>query len=204
MNVRHTIAAAALFLFTGATAWAQAAPAPATEAPGRAAILNVRQAIVETAEGKLASAELQSQFATRQTELENIRKQVADLQKRLQDGERTLNDAEKNRLARQIDILQRQFQRKSEDFQEDLTDAQNLVLERIGSKMMDVLDRYCRENAISLVLDVSMQSTPVIYAANTINITPDIVRLYDQAHPVRNAQEPRPPAQPGQTRPPQP
>lgn len=215
MNVRHTLTAAALFLLTGAAAWAQAGaqqppqpqrpPQQQAEGATRVAILNVRGAIVSTAEGKQASAELQSQFAPRTNELENLRKQVQDLQKRLADGERTLSDDEKNRLARQIDSLSRQFQRKQESLQEDLNEAQNEVIERIGQKMMDVLDRYVRENGIGVVLDVSAQTTPVVYASPTINITQDVVRLYDQANPVRSqpAQPQRPPAQPGQTRPPQ-
>jgi outer membrane protein len=186
-------------------------PAPAGGAPpavdaGRVGILNFRQAIVNTAEGKQAAAELQSQFAPRQTELENIRKQIEDAQKRLRDGERTLSDEEKGRIQRQIDAWTRRGQRVGDAFQEDLNTAQDEVFQRIGGKMIEVVDRYARENGYSLVLDVSAQTSPVIFASQTVNITQEIIRLYDQANPVKAAAPQPPPArpQPGQTRPPTP
>lgn len=185
----------------------QSAPGGAqagSTAPSKVGILNVRQAIVNSAEGKQASAELQSQFAARQTELENLRKQIEDLQNRARTGER-LSDEERNRLGRQLDQFTRLYRRKEEDLREDLASAEQEVVDRIGSKMMDVVDRYARENAYAVVLDVSGQG-PVIYASNQVDITQDIIRLYDQAHPVTGAApqpgQARP--QPGQTRPPQP
>jgi outer membrane protein len=168
------------------------------ERAARVAILNVRQAIISSAEGKQASAELQSQFAARQSELENLRKQLQDLQSRLQ-TDRVLSDQERTRLSREFGQLQRLFQRRQEDFQEDLNLAENEVVERIGSKMMEVIDRYARENNLAVVLDVSGQGG-VVYADPSVDITQDIIRLYDQAHPV--SATPRPAQQPpGQTRP---
>jgi hypothetical protein len=36
-----------------------------------------------------------------------------------------------------------------------------------------------------VILDRSGQSTPVIYAANSTDVTQDIIRLYDQTYPVK-------------------
>lgn len=204
MNVRlATTALAALLAAPAAFSQAQAA-APATApapAPTKVGIIGVRQAIVNTAEGKQASAELQSQFAPRQTELESLRKQVAEAQAKGQ--QQTTPDDEKARLARAIDAWTRAFQRKQTELQEDVQAAEGEVYDRIGRKMMEIVDRVARENGIAVVLDVSAQSSPIVYAAPTIDITQEIVRLYDAAHPIKGAAPaPRPAAQPGQTRPP--
>ena len=53
--------------------------------------------------------------------------------------------------------------------------------------MIDVIDKYSKENNYSVILDESSQQTPVIYAANQIDVTQDIIRLYDQSYPVKNA-----------------
>lgn len=212
MKLRYAVAAlAALLVVPAARAQAPGAgaagQAPA-EAAGRVGILNFRGAIANTAEGKQAQAELQSQFAPRQTELENLRKQIDESQRRLREGERTLSDEEKVRMARQIDQWTRLGQRLQENLQEDVNVAQDEVFQRIGGKMLDVIDRFARENGYTLIIDVSGQASPVIYATPSINITQDIVRLYDQANPVKGAAAPAPaqqrPAQPGQTRPPTP
>jgi len=196
----RVIVLAALLLAPAMGVLAQGAgnsPAPATSKVG---VLNVRLAIVNTAEGKQASAELQSQFAARQNELENLRKQIEDLQSRLRSGERTLSDDEKTRLQRQGEIVARQFQRKQDELQEDTNAAQGEVVDRIGRKMLEVLDRYARENGYTAVFDTSGQNSPVIYASSQIDVTQDIIRLYDQAYPVKGgATPPRP--QPGTPKP---
>jgi outer membrane protein len=166
--------------------WGQASNPPA-QTSMRVGVINIQAAITGTAEGKQAAAELQSQFAPRTTELQNYQKQGQDLSARLQNGQTTLSDEEKARLQRQLDVLNRTFQRKQQEFQEDTNDAQQEVVNRIGRKMIDVLDKYAKENNYSVILDESSQQTPVIYAANQIDVTQDIIRLYDQAYPVKTA-----------------
>lgn len=216
MNGKYAAAAlGAVLLLPAARVGAQgttgATGTAAEPVANKVGTLNARQAIVSTAEGKVASAELQSQFQPRNTELDNLRKQVEEAQNRLRAGERTLSDEEKTRLARQIDLWSRQFQRKQEDLQEDANAAQNEVIERIGQKLIEVVERYARENGYSVVLDVSSQTTPVLFASPAVNITQDIIRLYDQAHPVKAAAPapaaPRPqpgPQPPAGQKPPQP
>jgi outer membrane protein len=183
-------------LFSSSAVRAQATAAPAAGAAGnKIGIINVRQAIVATSEGKQASAELQSQFAARQSELENMNKQIADLRTRLESGKATLSQEEQARLTRQGEILARQLQRKQDEYQEDVNAAQGDVIDRIGRKMIDVLDRYARENGYVAVLDSSAQNTPILYASNQIDVTQDIVRLYDTAYPVKaGAGTPKPAA----------
>jgi len=179
-------ALAAASLIGAASIVAQSAPSSAGTASstGKVGVLNVRQAIVATSEGKQASAELQGQFTSRQTELENLNKQLADISQRLQANGDKLSPEEANRLQRQGEALQKQLTRKKEDYQEDVNSSQQEVIDRIGRKMMDVLDRYARENAYVAIFDSSAQGAP-IYVSNGIDVTADIVKLYDQAYPAK-------------------
>jgi len=172
-------------LLGSAAVRAQAAAGSATV--GKIGIINVRAAIIATAEGKQASAELQSQFAARQNELESLNKQINDLRQRLQAGAATLSDDEKGRLTLQGQRLTQLLDRKQNELQEDVNAAQSEVVDRIGRKMMDVLDRYARENGIIAVFDSSAQNSPILFASTNIDITQDIVKLYDQAYPLKAA-----------------
>lgn len=180
----RSAALAAGCLLGTAAVWAQAAAAPAV-APAKVAIINFRAAIGATAEGKQASAELQSQFAPRSAEIDNLTKQINDLQQKLQAGQGKLSPEEEQRLTTQGQRLTQQRDRRTNDFQEDAGAAQQDVFERIGRKMVDVIDRHARENGYSVVLDTSGQNSPILYASNQVNITEEIVRLYDQAYPVK-------------------
>jgi outer membrane protein len=168
------------------------APAPAVRAqasaaaPVKIAVLNVRNAIVATAEGKQAQALLQSQFAPKQNELQSMQKQIEDLQRRMSEGARTLSDDEKAKMQRQGEQLTRRLQRNNDDLNEELNGAQGEIVDGIGRKMLEVLDRYARENGYTIVLDTSAQGSPVVYGSSQSDVTQDIVRLYDQAYPVKS------------------
>jgi len=203
MKIRATVPMVAALLIAPAI-WGQAA-APAA---GKVGVINIQAAIASTAEGKQAAAELQSQFTPRMNELQNMQKQIEDLRSRLQTGQSTLSDEEKARLSREGDQLTRGYQRKQQELQDDTNDAQQEVVNRIGRKLVDVLNKYSKDNGYSIILDDSSQQTPVVYAANQIDVTQEIIRLYDQSYPVKNASTgaattprpaPRPaPAQPKQ------
>jgi outer membrane protein len=184
MKIRVLGTVLAALLVTPAM-WGQAAGGAAPQGSTKIGVINVQAAIASTAEGKQAGAELQSQFAPRTTELQNLQKQIQDLQARLQAGQTTLSDEEKARLQRQGDLLSRSFQRKQQEFQDDTTEAQQDVVNRIGRKLVDVLDKYSKDNGYGVILDTSSQQTSVIYAANQIDVTQDIIRLYDQSYPVK-------------------
>jgi len=191
------VAAAATLCLLGTAVYGQgAAAAPA----GKIAVLNVRQAIVTTAEGKQASAELQSQFAPRQNELEGLNKQINDLRQQLAANQTTWSDEQKAKAQTQGQRLAAQLDRKNNELQEDVNAAQADVVDRIGRKMMDVLDRYARENGFTAVFDSSAQNSPIIYASNSIDVTQEIIRLYDQQHPVKSSSS-APAAKPATSKP---
>ena len=214
MNLRIVLRFAALSaacLVGTAATWAQAAPAAAAAPVKSVGIINLRGAIGSTAEGKQASAELQSQFAPRSTEIDAMTKQISDLQQKLQAGQGKLSQEEETRLTAEGQRLTQRLDRRRNDFQEDATAAQQEVLERIGRKMVDVLDRYARENGFSVVLDTSGQNSPILYASNQVDVTQDIIRLYDQQYPVKTGAAPpatkpatpKPATPPPATKPPQ-
>ncbi len=209
MNLRIALksaAVAAAFLIATGAAWGQAAPAAGAAPGGKlVGIINLRGAIGSTAEGKQASAELQSQFAPRSSEIDTLTKQINDLQQKLQAGQGKLSQEEEARLTAEGQRLTQRLDRRRSDFQEDASAAQQDVLERIGRKMVDVLDRFARDNGYSVVLDTSGQNSPILYASDQIDVTQQIIRLYDQAYPVKTGAAPaaakpaaKPPAKPNE------
>jgi outer membrane protein len=209
MKIRIAVPALAALLLIPAVR-AQSSGAAAAVAPTKVGVINVQVAITSTSEGKQAAQEMQAQFQPRQTELENLRKEIEDLQTRLRTGSNALSDEERARLAAQAEQKTRIFQRKQQESQDDFNEAQREIVDRIGRKMVEILDKYSRENGYAIIFDTSAQSTPVIYAANQIDITQDIIRLYDQNYPAKSAggakpaapkPAPKPATQPGQTPP---
>ena len=189
MKGMSIIRASALTLacgFSTAAVWAQTKPASGAETGSKVAAINMRLAIANTAEGKQASAQLETEFQARRKEIEDLNKKITDLQQRLNAGASTLNDETKQQLVAEGQKLTRQLERRQNEFQEDLNDAQNEIISRIGRKVVDVLGKYAPASGYSAVLDNSSQSTPVMYAAT--DITEAVVKLYDQTYPAKATQ----------------
>jgi outer membrane protein len=194
MKIRLAIPVLAALLLSSAL-WAQSngAGAASASSPSKVGVINMQAAIAGTAEGKQAVAQLQSQFAPRYTELQDMQKQISELQSRLQAGQTTLSDDEKARLARQGDQLSRTYQRKQQELQDDSNDAQQDIVNGLGRKVVELLDTYSKENGYAVIIDTSSQQSPVMYSANQIDITQDVIQLYDKNYPLKAAAT-KPPA----------
>jgi outer membrane protein len=154
-------------------------------AQSKVGIVHIQNAIIGTKDGQKAAAALQAKFDPKRKELEKKQSDIAAKQAELSKGSNTMAEAKRQQLTREIDQLTKALQRDSEDAQAELEQEQNKILNELGQKLMVVLNSYAKEKAFSLVLDVSSQQTPVLYVAdNGVDITKEIVDLYDKNSPV--------------------
>ena len=155
-------------------------------------------ALLLSAEGKKAAGELQGKFNPRRSALKKRQSDIQALQDQLKKGGATMSEDAKNKLARQIDADGKSLQRDADDLNADAEQEQNKVFQDMIMKLNAVVAQYATQNGYAVVLDVSNQQSPILWAAASTDITSDIVKLYDQAHPVAAgapaAKPPVPPA----------
>jgi len=181
------------------------APAPTGPVPTKIGVVNIQQAIGECAEGKKEIDALQQKFNPKQVELKNMSDEVESLKKQYQAQADKLSDDEKNSRAKAIDTKQKSLQRNFEDAQAEFQQAEQEVINRIGSKMVGVLEKYANANGYAVVLDVSNpQTSPVLWATQASVITKELVEAYDKENPAGvSAPAPKPAGTAGTaTRPP--
>jgi outer membrane protein len=177
-----------IFLPAIALGAAMLAPAQTTSAPSGApqtkvGIIHIQNAIISTKDGQKAAGELTTRFAPKKADLEKKQSAVAQLQDQLRKGSNTMAEDAKEKLMREIDQNTKALNRESEDDQAELDAEQNKIMQELGQKIMAVIDKYAKDNGYALILDVSSQQTPVLYATNSIDITQDIIALYDKNAP---------------------
>ena len=153
------------------------------QTPAKVAIIHVQNAILQTKDGQKAASDLQGRFAPKKAALDKKQADIAALQDTLRKGSATMSEEAKAKLVRDIDANNKSLQRDTEDAQADLDAEQGKIMQELGNKVMAVLEKYATGNGYALVLDVSNPQTPVLWASQTIDITGDIVKLYDQANP---------------------
>ncbi|MBV8817051.1 MAG: OmpH family outer membrane protein [Acidobacteriaceae bacterium] len=143
-------------------------------------IINIQMALVNTKDGQKAAGDLEAKSQPKRKAIEAKQNEINQLKDQLQKGQNALSDAAKQELVRNIDTKQKSLTRDTEDAQAELDGDQQKILQDLGGKMMAVIDKYAKDNGFILILDVSSPQTPVLFASTTIDITKDIIDLYDK------------------------
>ena len=167
-----------LFAFT---ALAQSTEPP----PVKVGVIEWQKAIMSTQEGQRSAAALQAQFEPRRLDVEGKRIQVEALQERLRRTGGAMDDAARAGLEREIERETRAANRMMEDLNFDLQEAQSGLARRLGANMNGVIEKYITVHGFAVVLEVTKGDPPGAWAAASVDITADIVRDYDRAHPVK-------------------
>jgi outer membrane protein len=167
-------------------------------------VVQVQAAITGTKEGQKAASDLETRMAPKRKELEGKQAELRKLQESLQKGGSVMNEQARAQLAREIDLKNKDYQRSLEDAKAEFDGEQDRILNELGAKLMAVINKYAKDNGYSLVIDVSNPQTPVMFAADSIDITKDVIDLYDRNSGVVPAKPGTPPAAKPATPPPAP
>jgi outer membrane protein len=149
-------------------------------APSKVGVISINGAIAGTKDGQKATAALEAKFSPKKKEFDSRQNEIVQLQDQLTKGGSVMSEDKRNQMARDIDEKKKRLERDAQDAQEDFQGEQQKLLQGLGSRMMAILEKYAKDNGYSLILDVGNPNTPVLYAASAIDITPDIIALYDK------------------------
>jgi outer membrane protein len=163
------------------------------QAQNKIAAINIQAAMLGTKDGQKAAAELENKTLPKKRELTQKQNDINALQDQLSKGQNTLSDSAKNDLYKSIEAKKKNLQRDMEDAQADLQEAQNKLLQQLGQKIVAVIERYAKDNGYTMVVDVGNPNTPVIYASPSVEITKEVIELYDKSTATASAPAPAAP-----------
>jgi outer membrane protein len=106
---------------------------------------------------------------------------------KLKKGSQTLSDDARQTLMRERDQKATALKRATEDAQAEVEQEEGKIMQELGQRVMQVVAKYANDNGFAIIIDVSSQQTPVLWAANGIDITKEIVDLYDKNAPAAAA-----------------
>lgn len=144
------------------------------------ATINIQAAIVGTKDGQKAAAELESKAAPKRRVVEGKQNEINSMKDQLQKGANTLSEAAKNDLYRTIDQKTKSLNREMEDMQAEMEQEQQKAINDLGQKIYAIVSKYGQDHGLTMIVDVSNPQTPVFWALPSIDITKDIVDLYDK------------------------
>ena len=185
----------ALLAFAIAAGAQTAAPPASNQAPAahptKIGVIQIQSALVSTKEGQKAMQDFQARvYEPKKKELDRKAGEIRELQDKLQRGGAAMAQAAKDDLQRNIDSKTKVYNRDMQDAQDEADQEQRKMLDELGQKMMQVIDKYAVSNGYAVIIDVSNPQTPVLYASNAVDITKEIIELYDKTAPSLPASTP--------------
>ena len=142
----------------------------------------------------VAMQQIETKFTPLRTEIRGMRDRLAtmrsDLQKKrlIQDAKTTAQQTE------EADRLEVQIKRKAEDAQASYQRESLAVLDPLQKDIGTALTAYAQSKGITLLIDANR--VPIVYAANSIDITKEFIADYNRTHPAGPASAAPAPARP--------
>ncbi len=167
------------------SAAAQTLPAPPAPAaapvavPAKIAVIAFQAAVARTNEGLRDFGDLEKKYAPQEAALKALSEEIDTLTKQLQDHGASLSEVERSTRAKAIDEKKKQLDRDAEDAKNDFQQDMQDVFQALQSKVYDVMQSYAEQQGYTLILDVSQQQSPVLYAVNGTDITKAVIDAYN-------------------------
>ncbi|WP_263350302.1 OmpH family outer membrane protein [Acidicapsa acidisoli] len=159
---------------------ASAAPAAAAPAiPAKVAVIAFQVAVAQTNEGQRNFSDVQRKFEPKQAQLKTLNDDIENLKKQLQAQGDKLSPAESAARTKKIDDETKELQRNAEDARNDYQSAIGDMYNTLASKVFEVVEAYAKEQGYTLVLDGSQQQSPILWAAETTDITKPVIAAYN-------------------------
>jgi outer membrane protein len=198
MKIVRSIAAGALLATVAVTASAQQRPAgspaaaPTTPPQTAVALPDSKIAMIysqEFLDPKTGIAKytslvntLDREFQPRRTELEGLQTRINTLTKEINDSQ-SIADPNAIRTKRdQLEALNTEFKRKGEDAQAAFNKRRQDILMPLQQDIAKALEAFAKARGITVIVDAS--EVPVVYFAETINVTRAFIAEFNSKNPV--------------------
>jgi outer membrane protein len=163
------------FVLSSAAQTTSAASAP----PAKIAVITFQAAVAQTNEGQRNFADLQKKYQPKESQLKAQNDEIETLTKQLQAQGATLSEAARASQARTIDEKKKKLERDAEDLRNEGGQEAQEMYGALASKVYDVLNTYAQQQGYTLVLDVSQQQNPVLFALPSTDISKAVVEAYN-------------------------
>ena len=126
-----------------------------------------------------------AQFQPQQTELQNLQTRYQGILDQINKTQSVASPQAIQQLQDQANDLKTQIERKAQDAQNAVDKRQRELLGPLQDDVYNALQAYASARGIAIVID--QNRVPVLYAADSVDITRDFIAEYNRTHPATTA-----------------
>jgi len=124
---------------------------------------------------------LNREFQPRQTELNTLQQKIDQLTKEINDTQTVADPKTIAQKREQLEQMQTDFKRKAEDGQASYDRRRKEVFTPLQDDIGKALEAYAKARGITVIVDASQ--VPVVYAADSIDITKAFIADFNSKNP---------------------
>ncbi|MDM7994226.1 MAG: OmpH family outer membrane protein [Acidobacteriota bacterium] len=165
------------------------AQAPADSFPtAKIAWINLEQVVFTCDEGKAKFSEIQAFVDEKNKENDKLRAELDKLRNQLQVQGSKLTDEARADLEEQIEEKETGLQRFQQDTQKEIENRRLRTTNYIGKQLQAVLEKVAKDKGIHAIL--FFNSSRDAYVDGSLNLSEEVIKYYNQMHPVAAAKAP--------------
>jgi len=134
--------------------------------------------------GKQEIAEVQSYLEEMQREYDSRRLELERKKEQFDTQQLTLNPTTRASMQREIEEDDRSLERFQEDTQVEITRQRDEILEQESGKIQEIINQYAQDRGYGAVF---LLNETQIWIDPTLDLTAEIIRLYNERHPAGGA-----------------
>ena len=163
------------------------------------ALINFEQVVLASNEGQVVTANTQKKFSPQKDKIQKQAEEIDSLKKSLQAAPASLSDEERASRLKAIDTKEKTLNRDAEDAQTAYNAEWQEGLGKVAQKIAVSMKKYAQQNGYTLLLDVSAQSSNVLWALPSEDISQAVVTEYNKESGVQAPAPPAPTPRPAAT-----
>jgi outer membrane protein len=139
--------------------------------------VDIQQILLESRAGKQAKEKVEAERSAKQKELTSREAEINKLQLDLEKQASILSEAARKEKQEAIERKMRDLRRMYDDFTRDLQKKENELIRDLLKDISTIVRDYGKQKGYSLILERGQ--AVVIYGADEIDITKEILAVYD-------------------------
>lgn len=156
----------------------------AAQAP-KIAVINSQVALVSVQQGKHAMDEFKAKYDAKKKDFDTRQNEIVQLEDQYNKGGAVMSDDKRQQLAAAISDKKKRYQRDMQDTQEAADRDQQQIVQPLEERLNTVIAKYGADNGYTLVIDIGLPGNQIRYAAPAVDVTKEIVALYDKTYPLQ-------------------
>jgi len=162
------------------------------EVGSKIGFVNTLAILQQTAEGRQELSQMEAYQNEKRQAMQTQSEELLTLRQQYDSQARMLNPQTAAEMEREIESKDRQLRRAQEDFEIDANRRQSEMLGRMSEKIQTLIAEYAEQNGFGVIF---LQSPQLPYFSPALDISADIIKVYDERNPVGGS-ETAPPSEP--------